>query len=109
MYFKALSRMSCFIVLMCFSLMSNADTVWIDVRSAVEHSIDNIKGDVRITHDEIVQGVSEMFPDKDTEIALYCRSGNRSGKALSALQAAGYTNVSNAGAIDDARRARGLN
>ena len=96
------------LVTMCFSSLSYADTVWIDVRSVAEHTIDNIDGDVRISHGEIVQKVNEMFPDKSTEIHLYCRSGGRAGKAMSALKEAGYVNVSNVGGIDDARKERGL-
>ena len=96
------------LVVMCLSSLSYADPVWLDVRSSAEHTIDNIEGDVRASHGEIVQGVTKMFPDKSTEIRLYCRSGKRAGIAMSALKEAGYTNVSNAGGIDDARKERGI-
>ncbi len=105
---KIFSGISLLLIAMCFSPLSNADTVWIDVRSVVEHSIDSIEGDVRISDGDIVSEVSEMFPDKSTEIRLYCRSGGRAGKAMSALRKAGYTNVSNVGGINDARKERGL-
>jgi phage shock protein E len=105
---KAFSHVSLFLLAMCFSSLSNADAVWIDVRSVVEHSIDNIEGDIRISEGDIVQEVGEIFPDKDTEIRLYCRSGGRAEKAMSALRKAGYTNVSNVGGINDARKERGL-
>ena len=36
---------------------------------------------------------------KDEEIFLYCRSGNRSGKATKTLLEAGYVNAKNAGSI----------
>jgi phage shock protein E len=88
------------------SSSSYADPVWIDVRSVFENRIDNIEGDIRISHSEIVAKVSEIYPDKNTEIHLYCRSGGRAGYALSSLVNAGYKNVSNAGGIDDARKAR---
>lgn len=84
------------------------EAVWIDVRSALEHSIDSIDGDIRISHTEIVDEVRERFPDKDTDIQLYCRGGTRAGTAMSALQEAGYTRVSNAGGIDAARALRGI-
>lgn len=93
----------------CFSAFSNADAVWIDVRTLSEHNEDHIEGDLLVPHGEIVQNVSDMFPDKSTEIHLYCRSGGRAGIALEALEEAGYTNVSNAGGIEDAREKRGLN
>lgn len=103
-----LSNMSFFLIAMCFSLISYADTAWIDVRSVAEHSIDKIEGDPRISHGDIVQEVNEIFPDQNMEIHLYCRIGGRAGIAMSALKEAGYTNVFNAGSIDDARKERGL-
>lgn len=87
---------------------TETNTAWIDVRSAIEHGIDSIEGDPRVTHGDIVEKVTELYPDKETEIRLYCRSGGRAGKAMSALKEAGYTNVFNAGGIDDARAFRGL-
>ncbi|PCI43689.1 MAG: sulfurtransferase [Moraxellaceae bacterium] len=90
------------------SSLSYAETVWIDVRTSVEYSLDSIEGDVRISHGDIVQEASQLFPNKDTEIRLYCRSGGRAGVALSSLKKAGYSNVSNAGGIEDARKERGL-
>lgn len=111
MNIKELSRVSFFLIAMCFSLISNAENsekVWIDVRSYVENTIDSIDGDIRISHDEILQEVGEIYPDKNTEIRLYCRSGGRAAIAMSALKDAGYTNVSNAGGIDDARKERGI-
>ncbi|WP_407334149.1 rhodanese-like domain-containing protein [Enterovibrio sp. 27052020O] len=87
---------------------ANAEPVWIDTRSAAEHFFDNIPGDVRISHSDIVEEVSTLYPDKNTEIRLYCLSGARSGSAMEALKKAGYQNVSNAGGISDARVERGL-
>lgn len=85
-----------------------ADTVWIDVRSSVEHAIDNIEGDARISYGDITEQVTVQFPDKNTPIRLYCRSGGRAGKALTALREAGYTDVENIGSIGDARTSRGI-
>jgi len=93
---------------MTLSLLSYAETVWVDVRSSAEHFVDNIKGDIRISHAEIVLEANKQIPDKSTEIRLYCRSGGRAGIAMSALKKAGYTNVSNAGGINDARNERGM-
>ena len=39
---------------------------------------------------------------KNEEIYLYCRSGKRSGKATKILLDAGYSNVINAGSIEEA-------
>ena len=108
MNWKILGKISLLLLAISFSSLANADSTWIDVRSKIEHSIDSIEGDVRISHGDIVKEVNELFPDKGTEIQLYCRSGGRAGKAMSALQEAGYTNVSNVGGIADARKKRGI-
>ena len=106
---KTLSRNMAFLVLaLSMTGLTYADPVWIDVRTALEHAIDSIDGDRRISHGDIVEKTSELYPDKNTEINLYCRSGNRADKAKAALNAAGYTDVTNSGSIDDARLARGL-
>lgn len=100
-------------VLMLLSLVlvpvaAQAEPVWIDVRTEAEHRQDHIDGDPLIPHPNIVAQVTGQFPDKDKEIRLYCRSGNRAGKAKSALENAGYTDVKNMGGINDAREARDL-
>lgn len=84
------------------------EPVWIDVRSWVEHQTDSIEGDPRYHFTDILESVSLAYPDKETPIKLYCAVGGRAGKALATLQEAGYTNVENAGGINDVRIARGL-
>ncbi|KPQ00111.1 rhodanese-like domain-containing protein [Marinobacter sp. HL-58] len=89
-------------------MLAQAKPVWIDVRTEAEHRQNHIDGDPLIPHQNIVERVTEQFPDKDAEINLYCRSGNRAGKAKSALERAGYTDVNNMGSVADAREARDL-
>ncbi len=91
-----------------FSSLSKADTVWIDVRSVIEHTIDGIEGDIRVSHADVVAEVSQIYPDKDTDIRLYCRSGGRAEKALVLLKEARYTKVQNVGGIGDARKIRAI-
>ncbi|EDY85770.1 conserved hypothetical protein [gamma proteobacterium HTCC5015] len=105
---KRLMKSTALLWLITASALSYADTIWIDVRTEAEHHIDHIDGDMRITHTQIVSGVEQHFPDRESDIHLYCRSGNRAGKAKAALEEAGYRNISNAGSIDDARQQRGL-
>ena len=87
---------------------SLAETIWIDVRSELEHKVDSIEGDLRISHSDIVPEVQKLFPDKNTEIKLYCRSGGRAGEAANALKNAGYSDVESIGGIEDARKYRGI-
>lgn len=109
MYFRLFIKTIFIIAMMQISTSAYAEEIWIDVRSAEEYASNNIEGDVRITHVEIVKGVASLIPDKNTEIYLYCRSGRRANVALSALNKVGYTHVTNVGSIENARKARGLN
>lgn len=84
----------------------NVEPVYIDVRTWMEHQADHIPGDTRIHVSEIVEGVSELFPDKSTPIYLYCAAGGRAESAVEQLSEAGYTNVHNAGGIEDVRQSR---
>ena len=44
--------------------------------------------------------------DKDTQIVLYCRSGNRSGQAYQYLQSQGFTNLHNAGGLVEMQQSK---
>ena len=105
---KALCYIPILLATIGFGSLAQAEAIWIDVRSIAEHKNDHIEDDIRITHVNIVEQVNLFYPHKTTEIRLYCRSGGRAGKAMSALEEAGYTNVTNVGGIGDARKERGL-
>lgn len=108
MKLKSLVKIALVSMVMALSQLSYADTVWIDVRSSVEHSLNNIEGDVHIAYADIAEEVTKLYPNKTTEIHLYCQSGGRAGKAKASLEDAGYTNVVNAGGIGYARTERGI-
>ncbi len=97
-----------FVLLGLVSQVSKAvdEAVYIDVRTWLEHKVDHIDGDTRIHVSEIVDGVSEQYPDKKTPIKLYCERGVRAQTALQKLEAAGYLNVENVGGIDEVRESR---
>lgn len=101
-----MKRTLIFLATMLLSSAIFASPVWIDVRTAEEYAQDHISGDIQIPYERIVPEVSKLYPDKNTEIHLYCRSGRRAGVAMSRLKEAGYKNVSNAGGIGDARKDR---
>lgn len=97
-----------FVLLLSLSLSLScslwaADVFWIDVRSAEEFAAEHVSPAVNIPHTEIAARIAEVTQDKDALIYLYCRSGRRSGLALSALQKAGYTNAVNLGGLQDAQ------
>jgi phage shock protein E len=75
--------------------------IWIDVRSSAEFNAGHVDGAQNIPHTEIADKIAAVTLDKNAEIHLYCRSGNRSGKALKVLQKMGYTKAVNEGSYSD--------
>ena len=69
----------------------------VDVRTEAEWNTGHLGGALHIEWQDILKISSDV--DKDEEIFLYCRSGNRSGKATKILIEAGYVNTKNAGSI----------
>ena len=84
------------------------EPVYIDVRTWVEHKVDHIQGDPRIHVSELGELIQQQYPDVNTPIRLYCRSGVRSGNGVNILKQLGYVDVANVGGINDARKVRGI-
>ena len=78
-----------------------AKGIWIDVRSAEEFNDGHLQDSINIPHDQIIERIKAVSPDKDAPINLYCRSGRRAEVALTELKKAGYTNVTNHGGYED--------
>ena len=93
---KLLSQIT---IISFFSIFSHALTV-IDVRTLDEWNTGHLESAINIEWQNITS-IQSNIP-KNEEIYLYCRSGNRSGKATKILLDAGYTNVINAGSIEEA-------
>lgn len=74
----------------------------VDVRSSWEFEADHIKGAKNIPLEEIVFKAEEL-KSAHRPVVLYCRSGNRSGMALSILKQHGLTDIYNGGGVDDMR------
>ena len=75
-------------------------TVFIDVRTVAEFENESIVNTQNIEWQNISDIVSTI--SKDEKIYLYCRSGNRSGKATKILIDLGFNNVTNLGSIQSA-------
>jgi len=78
----------------------------VDVRTEAEWNTGHLEGALHIEWQDILKISSSIR--KDEEIFLYCRSGNRSGKATKILIDAGYINAKNAGSIADASETLGI-
>ena len=78
----------------------------IDVRSAEEFASGHLDGALNVVHTETEALAQAIGDDKSRSVVLYCRSGNRSGRALNSLQERGYTNVINGGGFSALRDAK---
>ena len=76
----------------------------VDVRSLEEVKTGIIQDAIHIEWTQIDKEINNIDITKDQPIYLYCRSGNRSGKAAVILEKIGFTNVINAGGIDEAAK-----
>ena len=74
--------------------------VIIDVRTLEEYESGHIKDSLNIEW-QLIDSIENTVP-KDAKLYLYCRSGNRSGKATKMLISLGYTDVTNLGSIKSA-------
>ena len=81
--------------------------VYIDVRTAEEFASGHVVGALHIPHDQMEARWEELAAYKDKDLVLYCRSGRRSGLALTVLKEKGFTKVENGGGLADVR-ARGV-
>tara|TARA_B100000780_G_scaffold65500_1_gene43033 strand:+ start:224 stop:541 length:318 start_codon:yes stop_codon:yes gene_type:complete len=86
-------------MLSMFSL-SASDVLVIDVRTQGEWDSGHLENAQHIEWQNILE-LAETA-SKDQEIYLYCRSGNRSGRAAKILKDNGFEQAINAGSISEA-------
>ena len=68
-----------------------SDLVIVDVRTVAEFDDGHIEGAINVPVDELATRLDEL--SKDDELLVYCRTGNRSGSAVTILSDAGYTKI----------------
>lgn len=78
-------------------------TLILDVRTPEEYNSAHVASAALFPVTDLQAG---KFPkvSKDSPIAVYCRSGNRSKVATLALKQAGFTNVTDIGGLDDLKK-----
>ena len=105
MIYKISSLKNFFLITLLFSsLLSSNEVIVIDVRSLEEVKTGIIQDAIHIEWTQIDEEINNIDITKDQPIYLYCRSGNRSGKAAVILEKMGFINVINAGGIDEAAK-----
>jgi phage shock protein E len=72
----------------------------VDVRTPQEYEENHFPGAINIPLDQIQQRLPE-FKKMESPIVAYCRSGNRSGMAVSLLKQNGINEVYNGGGLDE--------
>lgn len=75
--------------------------VLFDVRTPEEYAEGHIPGARNIPVQDLGSRMGEV--PKTGRVVVYCRSGNRSGRAQAMLEAAGYQDVVNFGAVGEWR------
>ena len=76
-------------------------TRFVDVRTVMEFDTGHVNGALNIPLDQFQHRYTEIEGLGKTPIVFYCRSGNRSGQAVSWLQQMGIKNIYNGGGLDD--------
>ncbi|MGM9619747.1 MAG: rhodanese-like domain-containing protein [Oscillospiraceae bacterium] len=77
---------------------STPGAVLLDVRTPEEYRRGHIPGSKNVPLQSLDE-VTGLVKAQDTPLFVYCQSGSRSSRAVSALRRMGYTNVKNIGGI----------
>ena len=99
-----LLRIYALATLLLSSIVFSDEPLIVDVRSLEEVKTGIIQDAIHIEWTQIDKEINDIDVTKDQPIFLYCRSGNRSGKATVILEKIGFTNVVNAGGIKEAAK-----
>lgn len=82
-------------------MMDTQEVIILDVREQNEYDSGHIPGAVLLPVGTIDEDTAAaVIPEKDSTVLVYCRSGNRSKTASSALAELGYTNIYEFGGIN---------
>ena len=77
----------------------------VDVRTPEEYAVAHFPNAINIPLDQVAQRINE-FKEMPQPIIAYCRSGNRSGIAISILKQNGIADAVNGGGLDDLKQNR---
>ncbi|WP_029069267.1 rhodanese-like domain-containing protein [Jonesia quinghaiensis] len=83
-------------------------TVLVDVRTAEEWATGHLDGAelLDFTSGEFAAAIPTL--DADADYVVYCRSGNRAEQAIALLNEAGINQTVNAGSVEEASAATGI-
>ena len=81
---------------------TSSDVLVIDVRTMQEWDRGHLASAKRVEWQDIQSVIGSLASSITQHVVVYCRSGQRSGKAKEILDAMGYTHVTNAGSLSEA-------
>lgn len=84
------------------------EAVILDVRSPGEHASGHLEGATLLDFNagDLAAALPEL--DQGAEYVVYCRSGNRSRQAVTLMEEAGFTNVTDLGSLESASKRTGI-
>ena len=86
--------------------MIDSGALVIDVRSKEEFDEGHLDGAINIEWNKTDELIAAIGDDKQRQVVFYCRSGNRVGKSIDALESKGYTNIFNATGLEALKKTR---
>ena len=86
----------------------SAETIIIDVRTPAEFATGYLDGalNIDVQSPDFAAQISELDPN--ASYFVYCRSGSRSGQAISQMRNLGYENTLNGGSVQEATNYSGI-
>jgi molybdopterin/thiamine biosynthesis adenylyltransferase/rhodanese-related sulfurtransferase len=76
-------------------IKAGGDFVLLDTREPHEYAEAHLEGATLVPPAEVVERIDEIAPDTSQRLIVYCRTGNRSARAVHQLEGLGYENVVN--------------
>jgi rhodanese-related sulfurtransferase len=82
-------------------IAKNPATRFVDVRSEAEFKSGHLKNALNIPLEQFQNRYTEIIGLGEIPVVFYCRSGNRSGQAVSYLRHKGIENIYNGGVMEE--------
>jgi phage shock protein E len=103
---KKLLALALFLLPLSTNLIAAEDKVILDVRSQEEWNEKHITDSViDFKNPDFKEQLSKL--DKSKSYQLFCRSGNRSGQAVTMMKEMGFKKVESIGSLEDAMKVTG--
>lgn len=84
------------------------DAVMIDVRTPAEFEAGHLRGarNINLESGDFADVIATL--PADAPYIVYCQTGNRSAQAVEIMRSSGFTDVTDAGGVDEAQMSTGL-